>query len=81
MLQITYFVHGTSTDNDDGIASGWRDASLSERGQEQAKQLGLLTGDTSFDAVYASDLRRAQESARLAFGARYEVVADARLRE
>ncbi len=29
-VQITYFVHGTTKDNEDGISSGWSDVELSE---------------------------------------------------
>lgn len=29
---ITYFVHGTTTDNEQHISSGWKDVELSELG-------------------------------------------------
>ena len=37
--------------------------------------------DQDFDAVFCSDLKRAIESARLAFGTRFDAKPDARLRE
>ena len=30
-VNITYFVHGTTTDNENGISSGWHDVDLSEK--------------------------------------------------
>ncbi|EKE05987.1 MAG: hypothetical protein ACD_19C00129G0002 [uncultured bacterium] len=31
-VDITYFVHGTTTDNEKDISSGWYDVELSEKG-------------------------------------------------
>ena len=36
---ITYFVHGTTVDNEQGLASGWADAELSETGKKQSLEL------------------------------------------
>lgn len=80
MLEITYFVHATTTDNEEGKATGHAPGKLSELGMEQAKQLGEKV-DEEFDAFYCSDLRRAKKSAELAFGERYEIKTDERLRE
>ncbi|HUW87085.1 MAG TPA: histidine phosphatase family protein [Candidatus Paceibacterota bacterium] len=38
-INITYFAHGTSTDNEKGISSGWLDAELSKRGVMQSVEL------------------------------------------
>ena len=38
-VQITYFVHSTTTDNELDLATGWLPGELSQRGKEQAKQL------------------------------------------
>lgn len=81
MLTITYFVHGTTTDNERDLATGWLPGELSARGQEQSRQLGALVADKKFAVVFCSDLQRAVESARLAFGEQYEIIPDARLRE
>ncbi len=78
---ITYFVHGTTVDNEAGISSGWKDTELSELGKQQSKQLGELTRDRHFDAVFCSDLKRAKDSAIMAFGGLCEIIPDARLRE
>ena len=77
---ITYFVHGTTIDNERHISSGWKDVDLSEEGIKQSKQLPLLNGDT-FDVVYCSDLRRALHSAELAFKNTFPILIDKRLRE
>lgn len=45
--KITYFVHGTTTDNEQKISSGWYDVELSETGVQQAKDLAKLTTDSS----------------------------------
>lgn len=39
--QITYFVHSTTTDNQNGISSGWNDVGLSELGIRQSHELFL----------------------------------------
>lgn len=80
-VKITYFVHGTTTDNEDGISSGWKDVELSELGIEQSKELAEKTKDKNFDVVFASDLKRAVDSANLSWGGKYKIIADERLRE
>jgi broad specificity phosphatase PhoE len=80
-VHITYFVHGTSTDNERRVASGWSDAPLSDLGIQQATELRERIKDQHFDIVFCSDLRRAADSAALAFGDATPIVADARLRE
>lgn len=79
-LDIVYFVHGTTTDNEEDRATGHAPGELSELGLQQAKELGDKV-DEDFDAVYCSDLHRAVKSAELAFGDKYEVRTDERLRE
>ena len=81
MVDITYFVHGTTLDNEQHIATGWAQGKLSELGLKQAKELGSQTEKENFDIVFCSDLKRAIESANLAFSDRYKVIQDARLRE
>lgn len=79
-VKITYFVHGTTTDNENNRATGHAPGKLSELGVKQASDLGDKV-DEEFDAVYCSDLRRAVRSAKLAFGDKYEIISDERLRE
>lgn len=80
-ININYFVHGTTTDNENGISSGWSDAELSELGIKQSIALKDQTKDKTFDMVFCSDLKRAVNSAELAWKDTYQIIPDARLRE
>jgi broad specificity phosphatase PhoE len=80
-LDITYFVHGTTTDNLQDLATGWLPGELSATGREQAEKLGEQVADRHFDVVFCSDLRRAIDSAELGFGKKYTIIQDKRLRE
>lgn len=80
-VRITYFVHGTTTDNEAGRATGWLPGELSEKGRQQAAELGRQVSNRTFDVVFCSDLVRAVESAQLGFGNKYPILQDARLRE
>lgn len=79
--RITYFVHGTTTDNENRISSGWYDSELSETGKNQALKLKNVIDVHSFDAVFCSDLKRAVNSAGLVFGGAVPIIQDQRLRE
>ncbi|MBI2338735.1 histidine phosphatase family protein [Candidatus Daviesbacteria bacterium] len=81
MISITYFVHGTTIDNEKGLSSGWNDVELSELGIKQAKELRDQTKDKKFDIVFCSDLKRATDSAKLAWEGIYPIIPDQRLRE
>ncbi|MGV8084632.1 MAG: histidine phosphatase family protein [Candidatus Bilamarchaeum sp.] len=81
MIKITYFVHGTTTDNEQHISSGWSDVDLSELGTKQSKELTGQTKDMQFDVVFVSDLIRAVHSAELTWGDTYKIIQDPRLRE
>jgi len=80
-VKITYFVHGTTTDNEKEISSGWFDVELSELGIEQSIELKDKIKDKKFDVVFCSDLKRAHESAKLTFEGAVSIIPDARLRE
>lgn len=80
-IKITYFVHGTTTDNEQHVSSGWKDVELSELGVKQSVDLKDQTKDMKFDVVFCSDLKRAQDSAKLAWEDKYEIIPDMRLRE
>lgn len=51
-IKITYFVHGTTTDNEREISSGWSDVELSELGIKQSIDLRDQTKDKAFDVVF-----------------------------
>jgi len=81
MIKITYFVHGTTKDNENGVSSGWSDVDLSELGVRQSIELKDKIKGKKFDVVFCSDLTRAVHSANLTFGNSHRVVQDERLRE
>lgn len=80
-IEITYFVHGTTTDNEKEISSGWYDVELSPLGVEQSIALRDQTKEKHFDVVFCSDLKRAIASAELTWKGIYPIIEDARLRE
>jgi len=80
-VKITYFVHGTTTDNEAELSSGWNDAELSELGILQSEELTDKTSQYNFDIVFTSDLSRAFNSAEITWGKKYKIVQDSRLRE
>lgn len=80
MIKITYFVHGTTTDNEQHISSGWKDVDISAKGVEQSQELPNQNTEV-FDAVFCSDLLRAVHSAELSFKGKYPIIIDKRLRE
>lgn len=81
-IKITYFVHGTTTDNEQNRSSGWNDVNLSELGIVQSKELGQIVDGKQFDVIISSDLQRAIDSANLAWGdCGVEILHDARMRE
>lgn len=79
MIKITYYVHGTTTDNEKGLSTGWNPGELSDLGIRQSKELGEIIKDKEFDALFTSDLKRAVDSARFTFGEKF--ISDKRLRE
>ena len=81
-VELVYETHSTTLDNERGIATGWLDGELSERGREEARRLGGRRRDDGLAAVYTSDLARAQDTAAIAFaGTDIPVHSDSRLRE
>jgi broad specificity phosphatase PhoE len=81
-IELVYETHSTTTDNEAGIATGWLGGRLSEAGRAQAKALGERRRDDGLAAVFTSDLRRAVETAEIAFdGSDVPVRHDRRLRE
>lgn len=80
-VNITYFVHGTTTDNEKNISSGWFDAELSPKGIQQSIALKDQIKKKHFDVVFCSDLKRAVDSAELTFKGIVKIIPDKRLRE
>ncbi|MDQ2651836.1 MAG: histidine phosphatase family protein [Chloroflexota bacterium] len=81
-VEIIYETHQTSTDNEAGIATGWLPGELSALGRAQALELAERRRHDDIAAVFTSDLRRAMETAEIAFGAtEIPLFQDVRLRE
>jgi probable phosphoglycerate mutase len=74
--------HGETDWNRAGRWQGHADPPLNDRGRVQARELAARLADTNLDAIYASDLARARETAETV-GARkgVAVVVDPALRE
>jgi len=81
MVTIIFEAHSTTKDNEAGTAAGWYDVELSELGEQQAKQMGGRYKGQHFDAIFCSDLQRSYKTAQLAFGSKFPIITDARLRE
>jgi broad specificity phosphatase PhoE len=78
---VYFATHASTDDNERGIASGLRDIGLSPTGRANAAALPEALQGVHFDIVVCSTLRRARETAELAFGGRLPIHADPRLRE
>lgn len=80
-VTIIFETHSLSEDNELGFATGWLDGKLSEKGKQLAHELGARRAN-GIDAVFTSDLKRAAETASIAFGnSGIPIFEDARLRE
>ena len=81
-IELVFETHSTTEDNEQGRATGWLPGRLSQRGQAQARQLGLRRASDGITAVFSSDLARATQTAAAAFGtSAIPVLYDWRLRE
>ncbi|NMB48686.1 class I tRNA ligase family protein [Candidatus Kuenenbacteria bacterium] len=83
-LDITYFVHSATTDNENGLRTGWNGGEYGEKGNKQNQELreAIASRGDKYDMVFCSDLDRARETAKVVFGeSGVEIIADPRLRE
>jgi 2,3-bisphosphoglycerate-dependent phosphoglycerate mutase len=81
-VSLVFETHSVTADNEAGRATGWLPGQLSDRGRELAAALGRRRAGDGIAAVVTSDLVRAAETARIAFGsAGAPVLHDWRLRE
>ena len=80
-VKIMYYVHGTTTDNELHVSSGWKNVELSPKGIEQSFALKEKVPMDKIDIVFCSDLKRAVVSANNIFGGVKEIIEDNRIRE
>ena len=77
-VEIWLVRHGETTYNAARRLAGWCDPPLTDLGREQARAVGPKLKGAVFDSVWSSDLQRAVETSRLAWG---QAVPDPRIRE
>ncbi|MFH1890726.1 MAG: class I tRNA ligase family protein [Candidatus Kuenenbacteria bacterium] len=83
-IEIIYFVHGTTTDNRQGLRTGQLDGELLELGKKQNSDLKntIQERGDKYDVIFCSDLARARETAETVFGeSGTKIILDKRLRE
>ncbi|MCD6066704.1 MAG: 2,3-bisphosphoglycerate-dependent phosphoglycerate mutase [Bacteroidetes bacterium] len=66
MAQLVIFRHGQSVWNLENKFTGWVDVDLTDKGREEAKNAGIKLKGFHFDLGYASDLKRAQDTLKIA---------------
>lgn len=81
MVTIIFESHVTTFDNENHLASGHFDVGLSPLGIKQAKELGQRYKNDHFDVIFCSDLQRSFKTAEIAFGNKFPIIQDKRLRE
>ena len=80
-VNIIYFVHGTTTDNENNKATGHNQGTLSKLGVSQVTDLRKKVDYDEIDLVICSDLQRAIDSANILFINKKEIIQDRRIRE
>lgn len=67
MRKVTLYMvrHGQTIFNKTGRVQGWKDSPLTEEGRKVAVYCGRGLRDIAFDAAYASDLKRAADTAQI----------------
>ena len=63
-MKVFVIRHGESENNLNKLWTGWQDAELTAKGIEDAKKAGEYLRGISFDKIYSSDLKRAQDTAK-----------------
>lgn len=66
-MKIILIRHGETSLNAKKRYAGWTDCPLSAKGKKQAQKVGRTLAGVPVRKIYASDLRRAEEFAEIAF--------------
>ncbi len=69
-MKILLIRHGETKSNIERIYSGWSDVLLNKNGIKQAKKLANFLSNKKIHKIYSSDLKRAKEFSKIAFGNR-----------
>ncbi|MCR5635474.1 MAG: histidine phosphatase family protein [Lachnospiraceae bacterium] len=81
-MKIWLTRHGQTNLNKNRLMQGLTDEPLNDTGRSQAEKMRKLIGDVKFDAVYASPLDRAGETASIISGFdRKDIIIDKRIIE
>jgi len=81
-MKIFFIRHGETTGDEENRYGGTYDDHLSNKGQEQSKQIAEVLKDKGIEVIFSSSLIRAQEtSAFIAEATNGKVVVDTNLRE
>lgn len=80
-MKIYFAAHSTTKDNEAHLSSGWKNIELSDLGIQQSKEMGEKFKDIKIDLICCSDLKRAVDTVKIAFGDKYPIIVDKCLRE
>lgn len=67
-MELYLIRHGESESNAADTHAGWAPVNLTELGRQQAARTAKMLEGVDFDLIYVSDLKRAQQTARILFG-------------
>ncbi len=67
-MELYLFRHGETTYNKNNIFTGWKDATLTEKGIKEALKIRNYLKHINLDLAITSDLRRAKQTLRIALG-------------
>ena len=81
-MRVVILRHGTTELNKQGMIQGSNvDSDLSKEGRAYAEKAAKNFDPSQFDAVYASPLKRAQQTARIFVGDKTPITTDKRIEE
>ena len=81
-MRVVILRHGTTELNKQGMIQGSNvDPDLSKEGRAYAEKAAKNFDPSQFDAVYASPLKRAQQTARIFVGDKTPIITDKRIEE